>query len=186
MFFGGLVVCPGGVDFCSERAEVDFSPVYLDSRFPLSLGFVPFEALVLRAGISFSPGTVAYILRDGGGAEVGFPIVEPDAIDVVADHILGNINNLAMHPDFSSLLIESPSPASSIRAGWTSGQVPVEFAQMFVVLRIDDCVLAPSQRNPPERIAVMQAAIQQNYRNRRVFEPIRDIYNDLNLTAPPL
>ncbi len=50
VFFGGGIIslCGGGLG--GERAEVDFSALVLDSCFPFSLGFVPFEALVFRAG----------------------------------------------------------------------------------------------------------------------------------------
>ena len=70
VFLGGLVVSPGGGDFTVERAEVYDPVVDLDSGFDFSLVFVPFKALVFRAGSCFSLGFVAEVLRNGCGSQV--------------------------------------------------------------------------------------------------------------------
>ena len=46
IFSSCSIVGFGGVDFASERAEVYFSVIELNSCFPLSLSFVPFKAFV--------------------------------------------------------------------------------------------------------------------------------------------
>ena len=46
VFFRGGVVYLCGVDFAGERAEVYFVVIELDSDFPLSLSFVPFQSFV--------------------------------------------------------------------------------------------------------------------------------------------
>ena len=74
----------------------------LDSGFPLFLGFVPFEAFVFRAGFCFCLGSIAEILRDGGGAEITPSIVEAVAVYMVAEHVFRDIDNLAVHPYFLS------------------------------------------------------------------------------------
>ena len=70
----------------------------LDSNFPFSLDFVPFEAFVFRAGFRFCFGAVAEVLRDGGGAEIRSAIVEAVAVNVVAEQMIRDINHLAVHP----------------------------------------------------------------------------------------
>ena len=74
----------------------------LDSYFPLPLVFVPFEAFVFRAGFRFCLGSIAEVLRDGGGAEIGLSIVEAVAVYMVAEHVFRNIDDLAVHPYFLS------------------------------------------------------------------------------------
>ncbi len=87
----------------------------LDSNFPLSLDFVPFETFVFRADSCFCLGAIAEILRDGGGAEIRRPIVEAVAVYVVAEHMFRNIDNLAVHPYFLSQAAWSAAlPASGV------------------------------------------------------------------------
>ena len=70
----------------------------LDSGFPLSLDFIPFEAFVFRACFRFCFGSVAEVLRNSGGAEIRSAIVEAVAVHVIAEQMVRDINHLAVHP----------------------------------------------------------------------------------------
>lgn len=74
----------------------------LDSHFPFSLSFVPFETFVFRAGFCFCLGSIAEVLRDGGGAEIGPAIIEAVAVYMVAEHVFRDVDNLSVHPYFLS------------------------------------------------------------------------------------
>ena len=62
IFSSCSIVCFRGVNFVSERAEVYFFVIELNSGLPLSLSFVPFKAFVFRAGFCFSLWAVAEVL----------------------------------------------------------------------------------------------------------------------------
>lgn len=134
-----FIVCFCGVDFTCEGAEIYFSAVTLDSGFPLSLDFVVFEAFIFRAGFRFCLGTIAEVLRDGGGAEICIAIVEAVAVYVVTEQLLRYINHLVVHPNlFSGSTRPDSLPAGGVRTGRTFGQMPFVFRKAFVILRIDD------------------------------------------------
>ena len=52
--------------------------------------------------------------------------------------------------------------------------VPFIFSQPVVVVGIDNGVFALVQGDSPVRIAVAQFPVEQNYKNGRLFKPIRN------------
>ena len=122
ILFGGVVVGFRGVRFAGKGAEVYFLAVELNSDFPLSLNFVPFEALVFGAGFCLCLGAVADVLRDSGGTEIGLSIIAAVTVYVVADHSTRHADDLVVHPNFLSVLAVSGTvPPSGVRAGRASG-----------------------------------------------------------------
>lgn len=125
VFFGRFVIGLSGVYFAGKRTEVDFSLIHLDSRLPLSLSSVPLQTFVFRASSGFSLGSIAEILRYSCGAQVRFTVVEFVSINVIANLVFRNIDNLTMHPDFLSLSVNPGTiPASGVRTGRAPGKMP--------------------------------------------------------------
>jgi len=102
-------------------------------------------------------------------------------VDMVNKHTIRHFENLAVHFDDDSLFAY---PLAGIPRGVVRGRaaddVPFVLAEPVVVLRIDDGVLAPRQRNPAEGVAVAQPAIQKHGLYDRPFQPGRDFNTEID------
>ncbi len=94
-FFGGLVVCFGGLELIGKRTNI-YSFVVAGQLYPPF-----FEALVPvhspETIFSVSIFLIAGILSNGSYSEVGFSIVEAVTIYMVNDETIGGGENLAVH-----------------------------------------------------------------------------------------
>ena len=78
----------------------------------------------MKAGFSdFS--AIARVLSSRGGAEVCLSIVQSVMIDVVNEHVIGNLKDLAVHFDDDSLFIFFEADCSNgVKGAFTPGNVP--------------------------------------------------------------
>ena len=93
-----FVVGHGSFDFACIRADIYFSAIELDSDFPFFPDFIPFKAFIFWVDFCFGLRTIAEILWDGRGAEIGLSIIEAVAVYMVAEHVFRDVDNLTMHP----------------------------------------------------------------------------------------
>ena len=149
VLFCGVVVCASCVNFWIKWAEVYFSVIYLDSGFPHSLSFVPFEAFVYWARFWFFLWSVAEVLRNGCRSEVFFSIVEAVAVYVVTEKVSGDVNDLPVHPNsFSGVFSSATLPADGVWAGRAFGKMPFVLCEAGVVFGINDSEFASGERDP--------------------------------------
>ena len=81
-------------------------------------------------------------------------------IDMVANYAFGNFNNLMMHPyPLSDICAGKALPASGIKTGRTSGQMPFVHGQPVIIFRINEGVFTLCQRDFSKDIAVVDPAI---------------------------
>lgn len=80
------------------------------------------------------------------GAEVCFSIVEAVAVDVVTEKVIGDVNDLAVHPDsFSGLISRVALPADGVRAGGAFCDVPFVHCEAWIVFGVNDSEFAASE-----------------------------------------
>ena len=116
VFFGGAVVGFGGGELIFEVSEKLSGAVGLYLGEPFSFCSAPGDASVFRvcAGL-FCEGLVAVVLGWSCGSEVCFAVVEAVVVYVVADHVLGDVDNLVMHPySLSGVLGREALPACGV------------------------------------------------------------------------
>ena len=126
---------------------------------------------------------MANVLREGGWAEIGFAIIKTVVIDVIDQHIIGDLAYLAMHEVHVSFARRA-NPTSRVVRRAALGRKPFISAKPQEIIRIDDGELALGQRYPAERIAVSNAPIQKRRPDDDPNKPERDGYRELNLAAP--
>ena len=81
---------------------------------------------------------------------------------MVAEQVFGDVNNLAVHPNFlSGVLGLEVLPTGGVRAGGAFGEEPFVFCEAGVVVGVDYGVFALRQWNAAKGIAVAQAAIEK-------------------------
>ena len=95
IFFSGVVVGAGGVDFVFEIAEVDSFSVANDCGAPEEFLLVEANAFVSRAWVSLL--RVPSVLSDGCEAKVGSAVVEAVSVYVVNYVSIGGLDELAVH-----------------------------------------------------------------------------------------
>ena len=101
---------------------------------------------------------MAYVLREGGRAEIGLAIIKTVVIDVIDQHIIGDFAYLAMHEVHASFA-RWANPTSRVVRRAALGGKPFISAQAQEIIRIDEGELALGQWYPAERIAVPNAPI---------------------------
>ncbi len=127
---------------------------------------------------------MANVLREGGWAEIGFAIIKTVVIDVIDQHIIGDLAYLAMHEVHVSFARRA-NPTSRVVHRAALGRKPFISAKPEEIVRIDDGELALGQRYPAERIAVPQPPIQKHRLDDDPYKPERNGDGELNVAAPP-
>lgn len=117
---------------------MDCLAVDCDSCIPDLVAAVEIEALVLRAGFSVYFLCVAVVLCAGGRAKVGLSIVQAVMVDVVDYVAVGDLQNLPVHVDWSSIFSRR-GVALCIVSVSVFSQVPFVFIELLEIVRIDDC-----------------------------------------------
>ena len=138
-FLGFAVVGTGGFDGVVVVAYVGGAAVAADRRFVLSAVALPGDAF--EEGTASVAPAVAHVLGVGAVAKVPAAVVERAAVDVVDDHALRRLADLAVHVDRLSVFA-----AAGVQAVG-AGDAPPAFAQRFVVGGIDDGEPVVGQRD---------------------------------------
>lgn len=132
---GGLIVGSGRVFRLVELAEESGAAPVLDIGDPfLSLSAVG-DADVGRGGVGRTA-AVGVVLFEGAVAEVVPAVVEAVVVDVVADHVVGSIHDLAVHvnPFGPAVILDMPDRVAPVPPDLAA---PAELREPDVVGRID-------------------------------------------------
>ena len=135
-----------------------FGPVDTYLSAPLFPPLIQPDPFISRAAIAGTLLSVAYVLREGGRAQIGLAIIKTVVIDVIDQHIIGDFAYLAVH-EVPASFARSVNPISRVERRAALGGKPFISGEPEEIVRIDEGELALSQRYPAERIAVPNAPI---------------------------
>jgi len=91
------------------------------------------------------------------------------------------VNDPAVHPYFLPGFIGVASlPAGGIRAGGAFGEEPFVAAKRSVIFGVNDGEFALSERDFSKWVAEANPPIQKQDKDGRLFEPVRDFYDNFN------
>jgi len=178
------VVCSGRPSFTIEAAEKYTFSVNCDFRFPEPVSTVPGNALVFRAECStciFS--SVLAILGISGLTQIDLSIVQAIAIDMVNKQMVGDPAYLTMHKYLALFSIFVPDITGCVKIPPLFNCVPFVLGQPPVVIRIDDSILAPGQRDSAEGVPVANPPVQKHRQAKQPYKPERYVYSKPNLAA---
>ena len=134
--------------------------VNTNTHLPVLIVAFPTDTLVFGTVIYISIFcSVPAILRRAGRAEIGLSIVQTVAIDMVHEQIAGDSEYLTMHEYLTLSAIFDFDRTNSVKSPSLFDCAPFMLGQAPVIIRIDDCVLAPGQRDSAESVAVAGPAI---------------------------
>ena len=181
VFLGGFVVCFGGFDFVFEISEGDGIAIGCNFSNELLFTGVVAYAFVFRAGV-FSFLRVAVVLGAGRGAEVCPAIVEAVMIDVVNDAAGGDFYDTAVHVN-GGCVFSCGGVALGITSVAVLSDVPIVFAEHFIILGVNEGKLALCQGYAAERIAVAEAATSEHSKDQYAFYRDRDGNYEINFAG---
>lgn len=99
-------------------------------------------------------------MRRSCRAKIGISIIKAVAINMIYEHIVRYFKYLAVHVEPAFGAVFDFHCTYSVVATFTSpGGVPFILRQAPVIVRINDCKLALSQRDSAEGVAVAQAPV---------------------------
>jgi len=143
IFFGGVVVGLGGLDFVFEVSECD--GIAIGGNFSNELIFAGVEAYTFISGTCvFSFFGVAVVLGAGCGAQVCLSIVKAVMIDVVNDEVRGDFYYEAVHIN-GCRVFSCGGVALGVKSVAVLSDVPFVLTQRFVIFGVNDCKFAFSQ-----------------------------------------
>ena len=184
---GGAVVCPGGVDFVVEAAEVYCFVLKSYAGLPFAIVLFPGNSFVFRlrwAGTFFSVGG---ILGMCCGSEVCACVVHTIVIDMIDEHFMRDFDNLAVHGDNAGVSRFGFCGVSyCVEAVSSFFCNPFVLAQAFVVGRVHLCVFRLGHANPPKGIPVPRPPIQKHQPDDYAFEPIENVNTSFDLPTPQI
>ena len=96
-------------------------------------------------------------------------------VDVVADQMIRDLHNFAVHPELFVCFTSNRIIGTGI-----FNSTPFVLYQRIIIFRIDDCEFALCQADSAEGVAVAEPAIQKHSSNRYAFNPNRYVVNDSN------
>jgi len=136
-----VVIGPRRLHLVVEIPQPHGDAVVRESRMVLAAAIVTTDALELGGG-SAAFGLVVLILRRRADAEIDPTVVGFVAVDVVHDHPLGRLHDLAVHEDHLALL----------QAGNVSGgiELPTVLIEPFVIGGVDVGMQPAAQRDAPD------------------------------------
>lgn len=131
--------------------------------------------------------TVTHILGMGRRSEIGLPVVQTVAVNMIDKHIIGDFEHFAVHHKPKSFAVSVDDSADCVEgiAAPLDG-VPFVSGKVRIIVRIHYRVLPLTQRHPVERIAVSNPAIQERGLHEYRNEPKRDGNGNTNATTPQL
>lgn len=164
---GGFVVGFCGFDFVFEVSEGDGIAVGCDFGDELLFSGVEAYAFVFRAGV-FSFFRVAVVLGAGGRAEVCPAIVEAVMVDVVNDMAGRDFYDTAMHVN-GGRVFSGGGIALGVKCIAVLGDVPIVFAERFVIFGVNESEPALRKGYSAERIAAADAAKGEYSKDQYAF-----------------
>ena len=106
-------------------------------------------------------------------------------IDVVDENTIGYFQNLPVHPDDLAMCSIRNGPPG-IEGMFAGSSVPFVLAQSLVVFGVDDGVFALCEWYAAKRVAVADAAVEQDESHERPCQPVRNRYGKIEFdTQPP-
>ena len=148
--------------------------------------FVPVYSLVFRTTLSSTPPAVTHILGMGRRPEIGFPVVQAIAVNMIDEHIIGDFEHFAVHHKPKSFAVFGDDSADCVEGEAAPHGVPFVSGKVRIIVRIHYRVLPLAQRHPVERIPVSNPAIQERGLHEYRNEPKRDGNGNANATTPQL
>ena len=144
VFDGGVVVGTSGLDLVVEIAEVTTSAFAFALDAPFARPLAARDAF--EAGMAVACLTlVALVLGCGADTQVGSAGIAFVAVDVVYDHALRRLHDLAVHIHRAALLVP---------AGVVICQTPAVLVEPVVIGGVDPGVAAVGQRDQADVVAV--------------------------------
>lgn len=167
VYFGGFVVCFCGFDFIFEISEGDSFAICGDFGDELLFAGVEAYTFVFRAGI-FSFFRVAVVLSAGGWAKVCPTIVETIMVDVVNDMARGDFYDTAVHVN-RGRVFSGGGVALSVKCVTVLGEVPIVFAERFVIFRVNEGKFTLCKGYSAKRIAIAESAKGEYSKDQYAF-----------------
>ena len=181
------VVGPGGFDFIAEFPYPQSASVDAYPNMPLLHALVPIYPLVFRTAFSSVFPTVTHILGMGRRSEIGLPVVQTVAVNMIDEHIVGDFEHFAVHLKLKSFAVSIDDSADCVEGiAATLDGVPFVSGKVRIIVRVHYRVLPLTQRHPVERIPVSNQAIQEHGLHEYPNKPERDGNGNTNATTPQL
>lgn len=180
------VVGPGGFDFIAEFPYPQSGSIDAYPNMPLLHTLVPIYPLVLRTALSSVFPTVTHILGMGRRSEIGLPVVQTVAVNMIDEHIIGDFEHFAVHHKPKSFAVSGDDSADCVEGEAAPHGVPFVSGKVRIIVRIHNRVLPLTQRHPVERIAVSNPAIPERGLHEYRNEPKRNGNGNANATTPQL
>lgn len=129
--------------------------------------------------------SVALVLSARSWAQIGFSIVQPIAVDMIDEHVIGDFEHLAVQVEPVPFAFLRNNRMNRVKGRAAFDRKPFVSGKPEEIIRIDEGVLALGQSYPAERIAVPKPPIQEHRLDDDPNQPEWNGDGELNLAAPP-